>query len=99
MLGVIDYKGMYAPYVPQYETWAKNAYFFTRGSSTWNSILTQANIPNSFIDFDSRNKANDLLSSHYTLEYSSGNTRGTDPSTVMDGLIFIPVEKATVSRY
>ncbi|MDO6527267.1 erythromycin esterase family protein [Motilimonas sp. 1_MG-2023] len=99
VMGVIDNGGMYAPYVPQYETWAEDAFAISRDKDTVNYLLGSAGIPNAFIDFNETNSSNLIFSGKFKLAFHGGAAQYVTPAEIMDGMLFIPVEEATVSRY
>ncbi|MFO6423012.1 hypothetical protein [Motilimonas sp. KMU-193] len=98
-IGVIDNGGTYAPYTPDHTQWQVDTYKFNHSTDSLNGVLGKMQLPNSFIDFDETNIGNKLFSGKLYFYYHGGYPEKTPPQRIMDGIIFIPVEEATKSRY
>ncbi len=98
-IGVIDNGGIYAPYTPDHTQWRNGIKKFNYDLNTVNGVLAVLQLPNSFIDFDEQNRSNKHFSGELYLYYHGGSGEKVPPQQVMDGMIFIPIEEATKSRY
>ncbi|MCE2572017.1 hypothetical protein [Motilimonas eburnea] len=95
---VLDNGGTYAPYTPDHTQWKIDTESFTYPDFSLNAKLADMQLPNAFFDFDAENRSNQLFSGG---NFIYGVPQGglVAPHEVMDGMIFIPVEEATKSRY
>ncbi|RJG41867.1 erythromycin esterase family protein [Motilimonas pumila] len=98
-LGIIHGGGMLAPYEHDPTQWEMGSFKVTTSGASINGQLLALGLPNAFIDLKTQNP--DMLPFHSSsvLSYHGGPEQRGVMSDVMDGVVFIPEEEATISRF
>ncbi|HAS6055648.1 erythromycin esterase family protein [Vibrio vulnificus] len=90
----LGYRGPLAANTPDYRRWLKETETFQEEAQTLNSALYSAGYPDTFVDLTSQpNSSIRYFQQFQYLRYAWGGLTPQIPSSIMDGFLFIPIEK------
>ncbi|MGF1711232.1 erythromycin esterase family protein [Vibrio kagoshimensis] len=94
----LTYRGRLAAYTPDSSQWAINTVPYYSEARTVNHSLFSLGFPDTFIDFKSQSTSTALFNQPQTIRFAGGSLPVYTPTSIADGILFIPREVPAVAR-